>query len=282
MLSTIDGWHLAAQAARSLRSMHKIISEEHIRMQKSICCSVWADLASIRRANRLLLTSSWTRGRTRLMQDVISGWLEEVDKSRIARIATVLEQGDDEIRPLLKPLVAKCLQKARRKTFGLHWRMVGDVRPVGQKLINSNLASALKEKAAFSEQEWLGFGIQGLQADHYIKSGSSFYRPLGTEAYAQALAAEVLQVERAARISRRFNGDIGVDAASQLLGDAGLTFVFFMNLCLPSVSMHTSVFADKSLSEEDMEGGGRDQKGGVGESVHLHAGTVCMSSIPSD
>ena len=60
---------------------------------------------------------------------------------------------------------------------GLKWRDVGSRRPPGPKLKNGMLAEALQRKTVFSQEEWVSFGVQGLRADHFVKSGHSYFVP---------------------------------------------------------------------------------------------------------
>ena len=224
-ISALARWSCLLYAARDLSCIHASIAQGHACWQKSNCYALWAGFASSSKSTRAIVAQLSSIGRTGLMHDVMSAWLAEVTTCKVDRIASVLDQGEDDIRPLLRPLVEKCLQQASRKTFGWCWRGAGNPHPAGQKLINSKLAAALKGKTVFSEEEWLEFGIQGLKADHYIKSGSCFYKPLGVEACAQVLAGQVLHLERAARLSRLFGEDIDFDVAAQLLGNADRFFL---------------------------------------------------------
>jgi hypothetical protein len=207
--SAVAQWGWWVWTARGLRKLHQIVADRHVCMHMKGCFVGWACWVSTWRTNRAAVTQLRQKWYARLMGDVYCEWLEQVKMQKVERVASLL-QCEDHIRPLLLPLVAKCLEKSSTKAFGLMWSVVGDVRPNGQKLINSRLAAALKGKTNFTEDEWLNFGIQGLRADHYIKSGGTFYQPLDIE---------VLHLDRAAHISKMFDNDISVNAAANLLGD---------------------------------------------------------------
>jgi ankyrin repeat protein len=51
-----------------------------------------------------------------------------------------------------------------------------------QILENPRLADALMHKTEFTQQEWDVFGVHGLRMHHFVKSGDSFFRPVGTVA----------------------------------------------------------------------------------------------------
>ena len=60
----------------------------------------------------------------------------------------------------------------------LLWELSAPRKPkLGVELTNSQLSEALKLKRGFTTDEWQRFGISDLQQDHFIKSGSSYYRP---------------------------------------------------------------------------------------------------------
>ena len=70
---------------------------------------------------------------------------------------------------------------------GLQWERLDDlVTPEGGlELMSQPLAEALATRNHFTEEEWAAFGIRGLRADHYIKSGHGnaetsmrYYRPV--------------------------------------------------------------------------------------------------------
>lgn len=231
--NVVSQWVWWAWTARRLRKHHQVVAERNGCMLKKDCFVGWAGWSSMRRTNRQAVAPFRQKGNARLMGEVYCGWFEQVEMHKIERVASLL-QCEDDMRPQILPFVAKCLATSSVKTFGLMWGVVGDFRPHGQKLINSRLAAALKEKTNFTEDEWLNFGIQGLRADHYIKSGGAFYKPLRIEGCAEVLANEVLHLERAARISKLFDHDIPVNAAASLLGDLHVFWnsqIFLSLLC---------------------------------------------------
>ena len=71
---------------------------------------------------------------------------------------------------------------AKKVACGLKWLKVGETQPVdGQNLARSDLADALKTKAEFTQEEWEAFGVLGLCLDHFVKSGGSYFRPVGID-----------------------------------------------------------------------------------------------------
>ena len=62
----------------------------------------------------------------------------------------------------------------------LHWVESGKERPSeGRELSNPGLAKALERKTRFTQQDCHEFRISDLSMDHFIKSGSSYFRPEG-------------------------------------------------------------------------------------------------------
>jgi len=67
---------------------------------------------------------------------------------------------------------------ARHVPSGLKWQSAGVSRPVtGRELINPRLEKALSRKTELTQDEWDAVGIQDLAADHFIKSGGSYFMP---------------------------------------------------------------------------------------------------------
>ena len=88
---------------------------------------------------------------------------------------------------------------------GLNWENIGKTLPtVGEKLENTALSQQLQKKALaqetlrtqsaagrleamdssslhFTEDEWREFGIARLRSDHFIKAGTSYFRPSGQD-----------------------------------------------------------------------------------------------------
>ena len=79
----------------------------------------------------------------------------------------------------------------RRAPSGLGWKSVGSARPAtGKELQNDKLATALStvkfaEWKLFNQKQWNGFGIKDLRADNFIKSGASYFKPIGKSAKVQ-------------------------------------------------------------------------------------------------
>ena len=79
----------------------------------------------------------------------------------------------------------------RRAPSGLEWKSVGSTRPAtGKELQNDKLATALStvkfaEWKLFNQKQWNGFGIKDLRADNFIKSGASYFKPIGKSAKVQ-------------------------------------------------------------------------------------------------
>lgn len=57
------------------------------------------------------------------------------------------------------------------------WLLVDDKPKEGHELSNTRLALALASKTEFTHEEVNDFGIDGLRTDHYIKVGTSYFRP---------------------------------------------------------------------------------------------------------
>jgi len=67
--------------------------------------------------------------------------------------------------------------------LGLKWQCAGIIEPtVGRQLMNAALASDLRTKLEFTQEEWAVFGIADLRSDDYIKSElesfSSYFKPV--------------------------------------------------------------------------------------------------------
>ena len=63
-------------------------------------------------------------------------------------------------------------------TLGLRWKNVGSTVPTnGKELTNNDFASLLQSRTAFTREEWDVFGIKDLRTEHFIKSGTSYFRP---------------------------------------------------------------------------------------------------------
>jgi hypothetical protein len=68
---------------------------------------------------------------------------------------------------------------------GLTWRVVDSTRKHRllrrvevQELKNEKLAKALEQKQSFSRAEWDSFGVQDLQPENLVKSGSKYFEPV--------------------------------------------------------------------------------------------------------
>lgn len=69
------------------------------------------------------------------------------------------------------------------RVSGMAWRDVGTVAPEGgSELAHVQLAEALAKKTEFTEKEWKAFNITTLRADHFIKSGDSYFQPTADDA----------------------------------------------------------------------------------------------------
>ena len=98
------------------------------------------------------------------------------------------EQKEEEARPgaapsgLASDLVSQLRDKLPEVSSGLKWEDAGvSRRSQGRELNNSKLASALVRKRLFTQQEWDLFGIKDLGTHHFIKVGSSYFRPAKLE-----------------------------------------------------------------------------------------------------
>lgn len=82
-------------------------------------------------------------------------------------------------------------EESDARTLWIRWRNIGRTRPsTGVELIDTRLASALHEKTDFTKTEWDVFGIGHVRADHYVKSGASWFKPV---AGGRALVAGISQ-----------------------------------------------------------------------------------------
>jgi len=67
---------------------------------------------------------------------------------------------------------------------GLKWTMVGATKLTqGRELSNSELATALKSKSQFRQQEWEALGISDLGPDDFIKVDGFYFRPSDVVGY---------------------------------------------------------------------------------------------------
>ena len=61
---------------------------------------------------------------------------------------------------------------------------MGTRTPSGLELVNpGELPAALASKTEFTQKEWLDFGISGLEPNNYVKSGSSYFKPVATQIF---------------------------------------------------------------------------------------------------
>ena len=68
---------------------------------------------------------------------------------------------------------------SKPNTLGEKWKNAGAVKPGGgRELSNSRLAAALARKKEFTADEWAEFGIRDLGEEDFIKSGSSYFKPV--------------------------------------------------------------------------------------------------------
>jgi hypothetical protein len=82
--------------------------------------------------------------------------------------------------------------KMTTPTLGLKWKNMGDTRPDGRDLGDSELAHALTRKLQtrergggqedctdikFTHREWEAFGIKNLHIDDFVKAGDSYFSP---------------------------------------------------------------------------------------------------------
>ena len=72
---------------------------------------------------------------------------------------------------------------------GLTWTKMTHLRPTyGRELTNPELVKALASKTKFTKQEWDGIGVEHLRADHFIKSGGFYFRPVDALENVQGLS----------------------------------------------------------------------------------------------
>ena len=95
---------------------------------------------------------------------------------------------------------------------GLQWERLGDIAPSeGVELVSQPLAEALATRKRFTEEEWATFGISGLRADHYIRSGYSnttvstpYYRPVVPLKFSMATLESYVSTTEGGSPNRRF------------------------------------------------------------------------------
>ena len=62
--------------------------------------------------------------------------------------------------------------------LGLKWEEIGSQKPTTDTEVkNDTLASALKGKVEFTEEEWDTFNVSNFSGDSYIKAGDSYFKP---------------------------------------------------------------------------------------------------------
>jgi len=84
-------------------------------------------------------------------------------------------------------------------TLGSKWLRVGNAAPTaGNAFEHPELAQALISKSEFTQQEWEAFEITDLRADHFIKSGDTYFQP----ASKSREQVEILHSEQTAPRSR--------------------------------------------------------------------------------
>lgn len=62
---------------------------------------------------------------------------------------------------------------------GLKWRKIHGTPISGEELTNERLAEALATASEFTQVEWDAFDVKGLRTDHFIRSHTSYYQPVG-------------------------------------------------------------------------------------------------------
>eukprot|EP00966_Prymnesium_polylepis_P096402 2233984-Prymnesium_polylepis.1 len=69
---------------------------------------------------------------------------------------------------------------------GLKWHNIGTISPVGgREIVNEKLEINLALRTQFTQKEWDAWGIADLREDHFIKSGTSYFKPTAVERHAQ-------------------------------------------------------------------------------------------------
>ena len=63
------------------------------------------------------------------------------------------------------------------RVTGLEWTELREPPTHGIEVIHEELADALKVKMSFEPAEWVAFGVTGLRADHFVRSGDIYFRP---------------------------------------------------------------------------------------------------------
>ena len=131
---------------------------------------------------------------------------------RLASSSYDIDPYDENISNQLEGLVSDCSSShtsppktPEKLASGLNWENIGKTLPtVGEKLENTALSQQLQKKALaqatlrtqsaagrleamdssslhFTEDEWREFGIARLRSDHFIKAGTSYFRPSGQD-----------------------------------------------------------------------------------------------------
>ena len=93
----------------------------------------------------------------------------------------------------LLPLKDKFELMNRAASSPLQWELVGAVQPAGRALTNAALEQVLakkqgeKREVALTQKEWDACGIKGLRDDHFVKSGTAYYKPVAGAKRTRAL-----------------------------------------------------------------------------------------------
>ena len=192
-------WHLSLQdcnigdcGVEKLRILayHRLVAQAQIQAdcgnddeEKGDGLSSQKDLTNVsQELTRTRLSSSmWKQSSTRSR-------LQDLTKAAMDEHGLVHEQPGDgcpEILPIesFRAVVGTLLMPmAIGALSGVKWQNIGGGRPTsGQELKNSQLGKALQTKTVFSTQEWSAFEITDLSKDHFIKSGVSFFKPVGLQ-----------------------------------------------------------------------------------------------------
>lgn len=73
--------------------------------------------------------------------------------------------------------------KQGRAASGLRWVALGYFRPSkGNELVSAQLSEALSKKTEFTSKELKQFGVKDVRTDHFVKSGSTYFIPVGAVA----------------------------------------------------------------------------------------------------
>jgi hypothetical protein len=101
----------------------------------------------------------------------------------LSKVFMMTDKEEANVRRMSKVLPGlKYIRVLNSAVTGLVWRNAGDEKPSkGEQFHSDSLAAALEQKTEFTQAEWDTFHITGLLADHFIKSGASYFQPAAVD-----------------------------------------------------------------------------------------------------